>query len=44
MKEKPYVILRDSFVDRPIHYKVAVDDLMGVIEGLYKTMKVKKLN
>ena len=44
MVEKPYFILRDSFVDRPMHYKVAVDELLPKIRELHKITEVEHVN
>ncbi len=44
MIKKPYFILRDSFVDEPIHYKVAADELLPQIRNLHKITQVVHLN
>ena len=44
MMEKPYFILRDSFVDQPMHYKVAVDELLPRITELHKITEVEHVN
>ena len=44
MVEKPYFILRDSFVDQPMHYKVAVDELLPRIAKLHKITEVEHVN
>ena len=44
MVEKPYFILRDSFVDQPMHYKVAVDELLPRITELHKITEVEHVN
>lgn len=44
MVEKPYFILRDSFVDQPMHYKVAADELLPIISELHKITKVEHVN
>ena len=44
MVKKPYFILRDSFVDEPIHYKVAADELLPQIRNISKITEVVHLN
>ena len=44
MVEKPYFILRDSFVNQPMHYKVAGDELLPRIQELHKITEVEHVN
>jgi hypothetical protein len=43
-KEKPYLLVRDSLVNKPIHYKVSAEEFVPLIIKVFKIVQVATSN